>query len=472
MRRRGITLTLLGLSITGCLIGAGCLMGPNYHRPKVNAPSVYRGQPASPSAQPSAESLGNEKWWTVFHDPVLQQLIRTALQQNYDVRIAVTRVLQAQAQLGITRSSQYPTVNAGAQVFELYNPKVSSIFPAYSEQAGQLDLSVIWNLDFWGKYRRQTEAARANLLASEWGRRAVITSVASSVATAYLKLRELDLALDISRQTLASRQDSLRLTQVLFDNGSSSLLDLREAQELVDTAAESIPDLERQIQQQEDLISNLLGQNPGPVARGLALTEQPAPPEVPAGIPSELLERRPDIREAEANLIAANANIGVAKAAFFPNISLTGTGGFESYALKTLFTEPNALWYTAASASQPIFQAGALHAGVALATAQQQQMLLTYQQTIQEAFREVSDALIAYQKYRQYLERQQALTREAQDAVHLSDVLYKNGGASYLQVLTSETNAFAAELNLAQAQLNLRLALVQLYQALGGGWQP
>ena len=209
-----------------------------------------------------------------------------------------------------------------------------------------MDLSLIWNLDFWGKYRRETEAARANLLASEWGRRAVITSVVSSVATAYFQLRELDLALEISRRTLASRQDSLRLTQVLADNGSASLLDLREAQELVDTAAETIPDLERQIQQQEDLISDLLGENPGPVARGLTLTEEPAPPAVPAGLPSELLERRPDIREAEANLIAANADIGVAKADFFPNIALTATGGFESYALNRLFTGPAVLWNT------------------------------------------------------------------------------------------------------------------------------
>lgn len=454
-----------------CLLWAGCTAGPNYHRPPVSVPTVYRGEaPVSPP-QPSTVSLGNEKWWTVFNDPLLQQLIRTALKQNYDIQIAATRVLQAQAQLGITRSNQFPALSAGANIFKTYTPKVSSVFPAYKEDYGQLDLSLIWNLDFWGKYRRETEAARANLLASEWGRRAVITSVVSSVATAYFQLCVLDLALEISRRTLASRQDSLHLTQVLTDNGSASLLDLREAQELVDTAAETIPDLERQIQQQEDLISELLGQNPSPVARGLTLTEEPAPLHVPAGIPSELLERRPDIREAEANLIAANANLGVAKADFFPNISLTGTGGFESYALNRLFTGPAALWNTAASASQPIFQAGALHAGLTLATAQQQQMLLTYQQTIKEAFREVSDSLVAYQKYREYLERQASLTVEARDAVRLSNVLYQHGGASYLQVLTSETNSFAAELNLAQAQLNQRLALVQLYNSLGGGWE-
>ncbi len=465
MRRLRICCALL------CLPWVGCTVGPNYQRPKVNVPTVYRGEAPSSPPQPSTVSLGNEKWWTVFHDPALQQLLRTALKQNYDIQIAATRVLQAQAQLGITRSNQYPTLSAGADIFSTYTPKISSVFPAYKEDYGQLDLSLIWNLDFWGKYRRETEAARANLLGSEWGRRAVITSVVSSVATAYFELRELDLALEISRRTLASRQASLRLTQVLADNGSASLLDLREAQELVDSAAETLPDLERQIQQQEDLISDLLGENPGPVARGLTLTEEPAPMAVPAGLPSELLERRPDIREAEANLISANANIGVAKADFFPNISLTATGGFESYALNRLFTGPAFLWDTAASASQTIFQAGALHAGLTLATAQQQQMLLTYQQTIKEAFREVSDSLIAYRKYREHLERQASLTVEARDAVRLSNVLYRDGGASYLQVLTSETNAFAAELNLAQAQLNQRLALVQLYNSLGGGWE-
>ena len=335
-----------------------------------------------------------------------------------------------------------------------------------------MNLSVIWNLDFWGKYRRETEAARDALLATEWGQRAVITSVVSSVATAYFQLRELDLALEISKGTLSSRQDSLRLTQVLFDNGSASLLDLRQSQELVDTAAETIPDLERQIQQQEDLISDLLGANPGPVPRGLPLTREPVPSAVPPGLPSELLERRPDVREAEANLMAANANIGVAKADFFPTFPLTATGGLESYALNRFFSFPQAgLYNLSLSATATIFQAGALRAGVRLTQAQEQQMLLAYQQTIKESLREVSDALIAYQKDREFVTQQDSLTAAAADADRLSNVLYRQGGASYLQVLTSETNHFAAELNLAQAHLNERLTLVQLYNALGGGWQ-
>ncbi|HEV2423815.1 MAG TPA: efflux transporter outer membrane subunit [Terriglobia bacterium] len=455
-----------------CLFWAGCTVGPNYHRPKADVPATYGGTAATPAPRQSAESLGNEKWWNLFQDPVLRQLIHTALENNYDVRIAATHVLEAQAQLGITRSNQFPVVNGGANLLRERNPKVNSFFPTYRLHTAELDLSVIWNLDFWGKYRRETEAARATLLASEWGQRAVITSVVSSVATAYFQLRELDLALQISRRTLASRTDSLRLTQVLYDNGSASLLDLRQGQELVDTAAETIPDLERQIRQQEDLISDLTGQNPGPVSRGLELTREPLPNAVPTGLPAELLERRPDIREAEANLMAANADVGVARADFFPNIPLTATGGLESYALDRFFSFASAgLYNVSLSATQTIFQAGALRAGLKLSQAQEQQMLLAYRQTIKEALREVSDALIAYQKDGEFLQKQQSLTDAAADADRLSHVLYGHGGASYLQVLTSDTNYFAAELNLAEAQLNERLALVQLYNALGGGWQ-
>lgn len=360
---------------------------------------------------------------------------------------------------------------AGAQAVSELNPKVSNAFPGYQTNVAEVDLSVLWNLDFWGKYRRQTEAARATLLASEWGRRAVLTSVVSSVATAYFQLRELDLALDVSNSTLASRRDSLRLTNVLAKNGSASMLDVRQSEQLVYTAAETIPDLERQIAQQENSLSILLGENPRAIPRGRQLTEQPNLPTVPAGLPSELLERRPDIREAEENLIAANAQIGVAKAAYFPSISLTGTAGLESYALSRLFTGSAGLWNVAGSLTQPVFEAGGLRSGMRLAEAQEQQMLLTYKQTIVDAFQQVSYALIAHQKDREFREQQELLTSAAQDTDRLSRMLYKNGSASYLQVLTSETNYFSAQLNLAQAELNERLTLVQLYNALGGGWQ-
>jgi multidrug efflux system outer membrane protein len=455
-------------SLTFGLVLAGCMVGPNYKRPSIDAPGVYRGDSRSPFA-PSG-SLGNEKWWEVFQDPVLQQLIRTASQQNYDVRIAASRAVQAQAQLGITRASQFPMASVGAQSFSERNPKISSSFPSYEAKAGELDLSVIWNLDFWGKYRRQTEAARAQLLASQWGQRAVLASIVSNVATAYFTLRELDSALDLSRQTLAARQTSLQLTTVLAGNGSASALDVEQSEQLVYTAAETIPDLERQISQQENLLSILLGDNPGPIPRGRSLSEQPNPPSVPVGLPSELLERRPDIREAEATLVAANAEIGVAKAAFFPDISLTGTAGYESNALNNFFSQPQRMWNGAGSLTQPIFAAGALRSGKRLAEAQEHEMLLTYEQTIMSAFQEVSNSLVAYQKSHEFREQQERLTAAAEDADRLSKVLYQHGGASYLQVLISENNEFSAELNLAQAQLNERLALVQLYNALGGGW--
>ena len=419
----------------------------------------------------ASETLGDEKWWDVFQDPVLQQLIRTAIEQNYDLRIAASRVLQAQAQVGITRANQFPTVSAGAEAFSERNPKISSAFPSYEANAGEVDLAVVWNLDFWGKYRRQTEAARASLLASRWGQHAVLATVVSSVASAYFTLRELDLALDVSKKTLAARQDSLRLTSVLAKHGSASALDLRQSEQLVYTAAETIPDLERQIALQENSLSILLGRNPGPIPRGRPLTEQPNPPAIPVGLPSELLERRPDIREAEANLVAANAEIGVAKAAFFPSISLTGTAGYESFALNNLFTHSQRMWNGAASLTQPVFAGGALRAGKRLAEAQEQEMLLTYQQTIMNAFEQVSNSLIAYQKGREFRVQQELLTTAAEDADRLSKILYEHGGASYLQVLISENNDLAAQLNLAQAELNERLALIQIYNALGGGWQ-
>jgi multidrug efflux system outer membrane protein len=291
------------------------------------------------------------------------------------------------------------------------------------------------------------------------------------VATAYFELRALDSELEIASGTLGSRQQFLQLTRVLESHGGASDLDVSQSEQLVYTASETIPDLERQIEQQENLLSILLGQNPGAIPRGRPLTEQPAPQNVPAGLPSELLERRPDVREAEANIIAANAQIGVAKAAFFPSIALTGTGGLESNALNRFISAPSETWLGALSVTQPLFEGGALRSQLKLSRAQYQEAALAYEQTMQNALEQVSNALIAEQKNREFREQQELLTQAAQRTDRLSEVLYKNGGASYLQVLTSETNYFSAELNLVQAQLNERLALVQLYQALGGGWQ-
>jgi outer membrane protein, multidrug efflux system len=448
---------------------AGCAVGPNYKRPAVSVPTDYRAAMPSPTAP--ASSLGNENWWQVYQDPVLVQLIHTALEQNYDVRIAATRVLEAQAQLGITRANQLPSASVGAGVFSQQTPKDSNLFPAFGVNAGQLNLSVIWNLDFWGKYRRQTEAARAQMLASEWGQRATLSSLVADVATAYFQLRALDSELEISKRTLASRQRSLELTQVLFSHGGASDLDVSQSEQLVYTASESIPDLERQIEQQENVLSILLGENPQSIPRGRAITEQPIPDSIPAGLPSQLVERRPDVREAEENVVAANAQIGVAKADFFPSFSLTGMGGLESNALNRFISAPSQTWYAAFSVSQPVFEGGRLRAGLRLARAQWQESVLSYQQTVQDALEQVSNALVAVQKDRDFRAQQELLTQAAQRSDDLSLVLYKQGGASYLQVLTSETNYFSAELNLVQAQLNERLALVQVYEALGGGWQ-
>jgi outer membrane protein, multidrug efflux system len=477
-RQTSVSLSILLFAV---VMWSGCAVGPNYKRPAVDVPVTYRGastesppspeQHAAPSTpQQSAASLGDEKWWDVFQDEELRSLIRTALKNNYDVRIAATRVLEAQAQLGITRADQYPSLGVGGSIADQRSPRIGPI-PAYEVGLGQVTASAAWNLDFWGKYRRATEAARANLLANEWAQKQVMATLVANVAAAYFQLRQLDLELEISKRTLGSRSESLKLTQTLEQHGLSSLLDVRQSEQLVYTAGEEVPDFERQIAQQENAISILLGKNPGDIPRGLRLTEQPHSPEVPAGIPSLLLERRPDIREAEQNLAAANAQIGVARSAYFPQISLTGSAGFETPALTSLFTGPAGVWNFGASLTQPIFEGGRIKNNVRLTEAQRQQFLLSYQQTIQGAFRDVSNALVAYRKDREFRVQQEQLLSSAQDAARLSEVRFKAGTTDYLEVLTNETNSFTAELGLAQAQGNELIALVQLYQALGGGWQ-
>jgi outer membrane protein, multidrug efflux system len=414
--------------------------------------------------------LGEEKWWTVFQDTQLQALIREALSQNYDVRIASTRVLQAQAVLGITRADQFPTIAGGAAASDSRAPK-TKVTPPFETSSNEVNLSLVWELDFWGKFRRATESARANLLATEWGQRAVLSSLVSNVASAYFQLRELDAEMEISQRTLASRKESLRLVEIRAKGGTTSLMDVRQSEQLVYTAAASIPDLERRIEQQENLISILLGKNPGPITRGNPLVENPILPTVPTGLPSSLLDRRPDIQSVEQQLVAANARIGVAKAAYFPQITLTAVAGYQSSALTDLFTGPAGFWNFGGQLLQPIFTGGKIRSNVRLTEAQQQEAVLIYQQTIQQAFREVSDSLVAYRKNQEFREQQALLSEAAKDATRLSDVRYRGGVTSYLEVLDSDTRYFDAQIGLAQAQLNERLALVQLYDALGGGWQ-
>ena len=451
------------------VLPTGCKVGPNYTRPPVTAPDNYRG--LAPDAGPQTiASFANEKWWTVFDDPQLQALIRKAIAQNYNVRIAAARVLQAQAQLGITRADQFPSVYGGASATNIRIPQTKLLNAANTDSMA-VNLSLAWELDFWGKYRRATESARASLLATEWGQKAVIWSLVSNVASAYFQLLELDVELEISQSTLASRKDSLRLVTAREQGGYTSMVDVRQSEQLVYGAAENIPNLEKLIEQQENVISILLGENPGPITRGRSLTQNQFPPIVPAGMPSSLLERRPDLQQAEQQLVAANAQIGVAKAAYFPNISLTAAAGFQSTALTSLFTGPAGLWAFGGALSQPIFTAGKLRSNVRLAEAQQQQAVLFYQQSIQQAFEEVSNGLVGYRRDQEFRYQQELLTNAAKDTVRLANVRYEGGRTSYLEVLDSDTRYFDAQVSLAQAQLNERLALVQLYNALGGGWQ-
>jgi outer membrane protein, multidrug efflux system len=451
-------------------LSSGCVIGPNYKKPAVPSPSVYRGVSPEPAVTPDVASFGDQKWWDAFQDDALRDLIRSALQQNYDVQIAAARILEARARLGITRADQLPEVNAAALVVNERLPRAAGR-PASETSPTEVSLSLAWELDFWGKFRRATESARASLLSEEWAQRQIISSLVSDVASAYFQLREQDLELEISRQTLASRKDSLRLTQLLADRGATSMLDVRQAEQLVFGAGASIPDLERRIEQQENFISILVGRNPEGIARGRRLVDQPHPPEVPAGLPSSLLERRPDILQAEQQLVAANAQIGVAKADYFPQISLTAVGGYQSSALTRLFAGPSGLWTFGASAVQPLFEGGRIRNRVRFAEARTQEVTFVYQRTVQQAFREVSDALVGYRKSQEVRSQQQQLTSAAEDATRLSNMRYRGGAASYLEVLDSETRFFAAQLALAQAELRELQSLVEIYRSLGGGWQ-
>jgi NodT family efflux transporter outer membrane factor (OMF) lipoprotein len=457
-------------------VGAGCMVGPNYKRPAVAVPATFRAPEPLPAGQ--AASLADLKWFEVFKDDKLQELIRTALVKNYDLRDAVLRVEEARANLGITRSNQYPNFSAGGalEITRLSRDGATQLPPAFlpsqNRNWGTATLDLLsFEVDIWGKLRRATEAARANLLGEEENRKAVVTTLVSDVATAYLTLRELDYELEISRHTLQTREESLGLTRSRQRGGVSTLLDLRQAEQLVDTAAQTIPGFEQQIEQTENQITLLLGESPGDIARGRSLTEQDLPPEVPPGLTSALLERRPDIRAAEQALIAANAQIGVAKAAYFPEVSLSGFLGGQSSQLSSLFSAPNRAWSLVPQVTQPIFTAGRLKSGVRLAEAEQQRALVQYEKTIQTAFTEVSDSLIAHQRVRESREKQEELVVALRDRLRLAYVRYRGGVDTQLNALDADRDLFQAELDLSQIRLQELLTVVQLYKALGGGWQ-
>jgi len=464
--------------LTIALLVVGCKVGPNYKRPVADIPDSYR-QTLAPdiAAVTSAPSIGDSQWSTIFEDSVLQRLIQEALDNNLDLRIAAKRVLQAQAQVGIARSDQLPSVGGSAGYSALQIPSSlagtkSDGTPANSfYRGGGPSISAAWNLDFWGLYRRQSEAARAELLASEWGQRATRTTLIQSVAEAYFALRSLDAQLTITENTIKARQDSLRLTQALETGGAGSLADVRQAEELLHAAQANLPELRRQIAIQENTISVLLGHNPEAIDRGRPVEEQPHPQQIPIGIPSQLLERRPDVQQAEAKLIAANARIGVARAQYFPQISLTSLGGAASNQLNAIATGPNAYWYAAGSISEPIFDGGRIRSNYHLSQAQEQEMLLQYQKTILNSLKDVSNSLVTYKETREHREEQSEQVKAASDAVRLARLRYSGGNTSYLEVLTTDTDLYSAQLQLSQAQEQEAASLVQLYAALGGGWQ-
>jgi multidrug efflux system outer membrane protein len=465
---------LVAASLSAMLL-AGCTVGPNYRRPLVKTPENFRAPEPLPA--PQATSLADLKWWEVFKDEKLQDLIRAALTANYDLRDAVARVEAARASLGSTRSDQFPQIGAsGALQFTRLSRDGSFTLPSsfvasQNRNWGEAALNLLsFEVDIWGRLRRATEAARANLLSAEENRKAVVTTLVSDVATAYLHLRELDYELEISKATLATRQDSLNLTISRQTGGVSTLLDLRQAEQLVDTAEETIPGLQQQIEQTENQITLLLGQSPAGIVRGQDFMQQAFPPEVPAGLPSALLERRPDILAAEQNLVAANANIGVAKAAYFPQISLSGLLGGQSAQLSTLFSGPHSTWSFVPQVTQPIFTAGRLKSGVKFAEAQRESALIQYEKTIQTAFTDVSDALIANQRVRESRIKQEALVATLQDRTRLAYVRYRGGVDTQLNALDADRDLFQAQLSLAEIRLNELLSVVQLYKALGGGW--
>lgn len=453
-----------------CGLLGGCAVGPKYHRPAAQTPTTFREVAADSQQQTQAASYADLSWWQVFQDSKLQEIIRTALKQNYDLQLATERINAARAQVSITRSSLFPQVAASAN-FNGGKDGATRFKYNFLTLAGD----AAFQLDLFGRVRRATEAARADLLATEDARQTVILTLVSDLASDYFTLLQLDLQLQITRQTVATQTDSVKLTKLRLDRGVATKLDVLQAQQVLDTANAQIPDLERAIAQAENAISILAGDYPHDVTRGLPLIEQSLPPEVPAGLPSSIIGRRPDIREAEQILIASNADIGVAKAQFFPQIALTGSGGGSfgrSSAFSSLMASHAGIWSYGAQVSQPIFTGGALRGNLRLAKSENQQALIVYRQAIQRAFGEVSDALIGYEKLHEVRVRQQETVSDLEETVRISTLRYKGGTAAYLEVLDGQRSLYGAQLTLASARGDEYRSLVQLYKALGGGWQP
>lgn len=446
---------------------SGCTVGPDYKRPTVDTPANWR------VSEQEARELADSEWWRQFNDPVLGDLITTALRENKDLLIAAARIEEFAGRYGVVRADLFPQVGGSTgytreRITESGDNRLATGYKATTDTFSAT-LNAGWEIDLWGRIRRSTEAARAQLIASEEGRRAVILSLVSNVASAYINLRDLDRQLEISRSTAKSRGESYALFKERFAGGVISDLELSQNRSQYEEALASIPGLEKSVAQQENGLSVLLGRNPGPILRGKSI-DQLTLPAVVAGLPSDLLERRPDIRQAEQNLIAANAQIGVAKAAYFPTISLTGAFGSASGDLSDLFKGPSKIWQYSAPVSLPIFTAGKIAGSVQEAEAIQQQALLTYQQAIQNGFRDVNDALTDQAQTRKQLAAQKNQVDSLRQYAGIARLRYDNGYTDYLAVLDAERSLFNAELSYTQTQGNLHLALINMYKAMGGGW--
>ncbi len=465
-----------GSVFAAVLLFAGCAVGPDYKRPAVDMPGAYRLAASDTNPPAGTGSFADLGWWDTFDDPQLRAYLAEALANSWDIKIAAARVLQAEAAARITRSQFFPTINAGGDIYtSRASQKGPVIVPSgLNPQRGYGDVFLsmsAYEVDLWGRIRRANEAARATLLATVEAQRSVRQTLVAEIAAAYLELLELDLELEIVENTYRARTNSLELTRSREQGGVAAIQDVHQARILVFTAEAARVDITRRIEQQENLLSILLGRNPGHIARGGGLVSQTMLADVPPGLPSSLLERRPDLRAAEQQLVAANADIGQAKAAFYPQLTLTGFYGYQTVALSDLFSSPARAWQFGPAITFPLFTGGRLRGNLKLAEARFQESVAAYQRTVQGAFREVSDGLIDYERTREYLVKQQQNTQAHRDATTTANDRYEGGVTSYLEVLYNEQELFSAELGLAQARRNELLSVVQLYRALGGGWQ-
>jgi multidrug efflux system outer membrane protein len=442
----------------------GCKVGPNYKRPALSTPDQYRGL-APDLGDQSGAPFADLKWQVVFQDKTLQELINEALKNNYDIRIAATRIVQADASLGVTHSNQLPALTG---TFGVQNEQ--SALDRGSPTFDTAGLQLTYLVDFWGQYRRATEAARANLLGTSYARNVVETTLISDIAIAYFELREFDSQLEFSEQTVVSDKESLRINTINFKGGEYAITDVYQAQLLVQQAEAEVITLKQSIEQTENQLSLLLGRNPGGIPRGLPLIDQPHLTEIPVGLPSAILERRPDVLQSEEALVAANANVGVAKAAFFPQIPLTATFGAQSTALTSFLQGPATFWALGGQLVQPLYQGGRITSQYRLAWAQRDEAELSYKQTMQQAFIDVSNSLVAYRQARLFRIKLQEQTATYKETSRLANVRFIGGATSFLEVLTTQQQYFSSELQLTQAWEGEMQSYVQLYQALGGGW--